>query len=67
MEVSGGPDAVPRVEPKSRYGNPGSYVVAGRRYYTLADSRGFVERGIASRYGKKFHGRRTSSGEPYNM
>ncbi len=67
VDVSRVPDAVPRMEPKSRYGNPGSYVVAGKRYYTLADSRGFVERGIASWYGKKFHGRRTSSGETYNM
>ena len=61
------PDAVPRAEPKSRYGNPESYVVNGRRYYTLSSSSGFVERGVASWYGRKFHGRRTSSGEPYNM
>ena len=61
------PDAVPRVEPKSRYGNPHSYVVYGKRYFTLPSSRGFVERGVASWYGQKFHGRRTSSGEPYDM
>jgi rare lipoprotein A len=60
-------DAVPRVEPRSRYGNPKSYEVLGRRYYVMADSRGYVERGIASWYGTKFHGRRTSSGETYNM
>lgn len=67
VDVSGVADAVPRVEPKSRYGNPDSYVVHGRRYHTLDSSRGHVERGIASWYGKKFHGRRTSSGETYNM
>jgi len=60
-------DAVPRAEAPSRYGNPSSYVVNGQRYYTLKTSRGFVERGVASWYGTKFHGRRTSSGEPYDM
>jgi rare lipoprotein A len=61
------PDAVPKVEPKSKYGNPKSYVVFGKRYYTKASARGHVEKGLASWYGKKFHGRRTSSGERYNM
>ncbi len=61
------PDAVPRAEPRSRYGNPRSYVVRGKRYYTLPTARGYVERGIASWYGPKFHGRRTSSGERYDM
>ena len=61
------PDAVPRAEPKSRYGNPASYVVFGKRYYTLGSADGFVERGTASWYGTKFHGRRTSSGETYDM
>lgn len=61
------PGPIPKVEPRSRYGNPKSYVVFGKRYYTLPSSDGYVERGIASWYGKKFHGRRTSSGEPYDM
>lgn len=60
-------DATPRVEPKSRRGNPDSYVVLGQRYHTLPSSQGYVERGIASWYGTKFHGRSTSSGEPYDM
>jgi rare lipoprotein A len=64
---SGLPDAVPKVEPKSRYGNMQSYVVFGKTYHTKASSRGHVERGIASWYGPKFHGRKTSSGEPYDM
>lgn len=67
VDVSQVPDAVPRVEPKSRYGNPTSYVVHGKRYHTLPSSAGYRERGIASWYGTKFHGRRTSSGEPYDM
>ncbi len=61
------PTAVPRVEPLSRRGNPDSYVVNGRRYYVLNDSHGYTEQGIASWYGTKFHGRTTSSGEPYDM
>ncbi len=67
VDVSSVPDAVPRAEPLSRYGNPPSYEVFNRRYYVMQDSAGYVERGIASWYGTKFHGRRTSSGEPYDM
>ena len=66
-DVSHVQNAVPRAEPRSRYGNPESYVVYGKRYYTLASSRGYRETGGASWYGTKFHGRRTSSGEPYDM
>jgi rare lipoprotein A len=61
------PDAVPRVEPRSRYGNPETYVVFGKRYSTLGSSDGFVERGVASWYGEDFHGKRASNGEPYDM
>lgn len=60
-------DAVPRDEARSKYGNPESYEVFGKRYYTLKTAAGFSERGIASWYGKKFHGRKTSSGEIYDM
>lgn len=67
QDVSRVPDAVPRSEPPSRSGNPKSYVVWGKRYTTISSSAGFRERGIASWYGKKFHGRRTSSGETYDM
>lgn len=61
------PDAVPRAEPRSRYGNPASYVVFGKTYYVKQSARGHVERGLASWYGPGFHGERTSSGEPYDM
>jgi rare lipoprotein A len=61
------PDAVPRAEPLSRGGNMTSYVVFGKRYHTLPSSAGFVERGIASWYGSKFHGRNTSNGEVFDM
>ncbi len=66
-DVSQVPDAVPRVEPISRGGNPESYVVFGKRYYPMKTSLGYVERGIASWYGSKFHGRKTSNGEVYDM
>lgn len=66
-DVSNIPDAVPRNEPRSKYGNPASYEVFGKRYYTLTSSENYVERGTASWYGSKFHGKRTSSGEPYDM
>jgi len=58
---------VPSNLPKSKSGNPSSYVVFGRRYYVMDSAHGFVQRGIASWYGTKFHGRKTSSGEVYNM
>jgi len=66
-DVSNVPNAVPQDEPKSKYGNPAHYEVFGKRYYTLNSSKGYHEKGIASWYGKKFHGRRTSSGETYDM
>ena len=66
-DVSHVPNAVPRVEPRSRGGNPRSYTVFGKRYHTLTSSKGFTQRGIASWYGRKFHGRQTSNGEKYDM
>ncbi len=61
------PNAVPRVEPYTQLGNPESYTVYNKTYYPLKSSQGFVESGVASWYGTKFHGRRTSSGETYNI
>ena len=66
-DIAAVPDAVPRAEPRSRRGNPPFYEVAGRRYYVLGESSGYRETGVASWYGTKFHGRSTSSGEPYDM
>ena len=66
-DVMNVPDAVPRVEPRSRYGNPKSYVVMGEEYRVLPQGLNYVERGGASWYGTKFHGQRTSSGEPYDL
>jgi len=71
------PDVIPDVEaipepvvvalPRSAYGNRSPYQVLGQSYYVLEDARGFVETGIASYYGSKFHGRRTSNQEIYDM
>ncbi len=61
------PDPVPRDEPLSASGNSMSYVVFGKRYYRLNSAQGFEKTGVASWYGRKFHGRLTASGEPYDM
>ncbi len=43
------------------------YVINGVRYYPIPTAEGYRERGKASWYGKKFHGRKTANGETYNM
>jgi len=60
-------DAIPKVEPLARYGNHSPYEVFGKKYYVLESGEGYHKKGVASWYGSKFHGRRTSSGEPYDM
>ena len=60
-------DAVPRPEPRSRYGNGPVYEVLGQTYRVMDSSSDYEERGVASWYGKKFHGRLTSNREPYDM
>ena len=57
----------PVTDGRSRYGNGPIYEVHGRRYVVLESSAGYRERGIASWYGKKFHGRLTSNRERYDM
>ncbi len=61
------PDAVPRVEPRARFGNPPVYEVMGQRYEVLPSASGYLERGVASWYGPDFHGVATSTREPYDM
>jgi rare lipoprotein A len=60
-------DARPHEEPRSRYGNGPLYEVYGESYRVLDSSYGYQERGVASWYGKKFHGRKTSNQETYDM
>ncbi|MCU1001580.1 septal ring lytic transglycosylase RlpA family protein [Stenotrophomonas maltophilia] len=71
------PDYVPNVacipepevtaEQRSAIGNKSPYVVLGKSYKVLDDTRNYVERGTASYYGAKFHGRLTSNREVYDM
>jgi rare lipoprotein A len=60
------PDAVPRLEPINR-NTARPYEVLGQSYTPYTTLKPFRQRGIASWYGKKYHGRKTSSGEPYDM
>ncbi len=67
LDLANLPDPVPRAEPRSKYGNPRSYTVAGKTYFIMNSATGYSQTGLASWYGTKFHGRRTSSGEAYDM
>ena len=60
------PDAEPRLEPLHRFANR-PYVVLGKSYTPDTALRPLRQRGIGSWYGKKFHGQKTSIGEPYDM
>ena len=57
----------PTPEPPRRGGNMAQYRQSGRTYRVLDSSAGYDERGVASWYGEQFHGRPTSSGEPFDM
>jgi rare lipoprotein A len=61
------PDAEPRLEPIRDGGPNKPYEVAGQAYVPIVKDDTFTERGMASWYGRQFHGRRTASGEVYNM
>ncbi len=60
------PDAVPKLEALHRFANR-PYTVLGRDYLPATTLRPYKERGIASWYGRKFHGQKTSNGETYDM
>jgi len=66
-DVSCIPEPVVLDEPRSAIGNRSPYTVLGKQYQVLARADGYVERGLASYYGVKFHGRRTSNREIYDM
>jgi len=61
------PDAEPKIEAIRNGGPNKPYEIGGKTYTPLTDDRALTEKGLASWYGKKFHGRRTASGESYNM
>lgn len=60
------PDAVPREEPLHRFANR-PYVALGNAYTPQSTRRAHSEEGLASWYGRRFHGKKTASGEPYDM
>lgn len=60
------PDAQPRAEPLHRWANR-PYEVFGKSYAPISDAANYRQRGRASWYGRRFHGQKTSSGEPYDM
>ena len=60
-------DAQPRVETRTRRGNPPVYSVLGQTYQLLRSAAGYRERGVASWYGPDFHAKNTANGEAYDM
>jgi len=66
VDLASIPDATPRAEPLHRFANR-PYQVFGRDYAPIASAQGFRQKGIASWYGRRYHGQSTSSGEPYDM
>lgn len=67
LDISGLVEPTPRREPPAAYGNRSPYTVLGKSYRVMPSADGYVERGVASWYGQKFHGRQTSSREIYDM
>lgn len=67
IDVSRVPNATPAPVVRTRAGNAPKYTVLGKTYRVLPSSHGYKERGEASWYGTKFHGRRTANGEVYDM
>lgn len=67
MDVSHIQEPVPRAEPRTIAGNKSPYHVRGQTYHVMQKPEGYKAKGVASWYGKKFHGRRTSNGEVYDM
>ncbi|MFX1680299.1 septal ring lytic transglycosylase RlpA family protein [Mitsuaria sp. CC2] len=61
------PDATPKLESIRKGGPNKPYEVLGERYEPIAEDKPLVQKGLASWYGRKFHGKPTSSGEIYNM
>jgi rare lipoprotein A len=60
-------DAVPRRDVVTKAGNKSPYTVLGETYNVMPSGRGFRQRGMASWYGTKFHGKKTSNGEDYDV
>ena len=65
VRTPGGPKVSPPSSAKPASQRP--YTINGRTYYPIATARGYDEKGLASWYGRRFHGRKTASGERYDM
>ena len=60
-------DVVPTAINRTMAGNRSPYEVLGKRYRVMSSEEGYFERGVASWYGEKFHGHKTSNGEIFDM
>ena len=67
LDLSAIKPVIPHVEPRTQAGNKSPYVVNGQTYVIRANEAGYSEVGVASWYGRKFHGHLTSNGERYDM
>jgi rare lipoprotein A len=67
FDASGLKNAQPRFEVPRRAGNKSPYTVWGKKYSVMNDNNGYVAEGMASWYGEKFHGHKTSNGEVFDM
>ncbi len=67
VDITQIPNAVPKQEAISKYGNKSSYIIHGKRYHVLKTGKGYSKVGFASWYGTKFHKKLTSTRETYNL
>ena len=67
VDVSAVPEIIPVPITRTRAGNRSPYTVLGKSYTVMPTEEGYSERGVASWYGEKFHGHKTSNGEVFDM
>lgn len=67
VDLASIPDVVPEPVTRTLAGNRSPYSVLGKTYHVLPSEEGYREQGVASWYGEKFHGHRTSNGEVFDM
>ena len=67
LDLASIPEVVPEAVTRTMAGNRSPYTVLGKTYHVLATEQGYSERGVASWYGEKFHGHKTSNGEIFDM
>lgn len=67
VDISSVPEVIPEPINRGKAGNRSPYTVLGKTYTVLPTEEGYSERGIASWYGEKFHGHKTSNGEVFDM